>query len=176
MQFWEEYIKMCFHGNQHLSVTNHSFISLYFRYQLFIFFCLPFKNSPVFSSLDDVFCSLVQQFRLQFHWFSIKTMSWKTYIIICSIKRCNNDGQNMFCLAIFVCPFLSFHYFGVHHKSQTQTSPTTCTKTSIFCNFLQTHSVGWIETKAPWAKSMKWERDNQGKTWKFGNAWKIKVE
>ena len=61
-------MEMCFHGNQHPWAIKHPFISLYFKYQSIRFICLNFKyqplkyiflpvmNSPVFLSLDDIYC------------------------------------------------------------------------------------------------------------------------
>ena len=46
---------MCFHGNQHPSAIKHPFISLYSKYLKYI--CLPVVNSPVFPSLDDIYCT-----------------------------------------------------------------------------------------------------------------------
>ena len=51
---------MCSHGNQHLSSIKHPFISLYYKYQPFIFIYLPAMNSPVFPSLHDIYCSFSQ--------------------------------------------------------------------------------------------------------------------
>ena len=47
---------MCFHGNQHPSSIKHPFISLYSKYHPFMFICLLNMNSPVFPSLDDIYC------------------------------------------------------------------------------------------------------------------------
>jgi len=49
-------MEMCFHGNQHPSSTKHPFISLYSKYHPFIFICPLNMNSPVFPSLDDIYC------------------------------------------------------------------------------------------------------------------------
>ena len=49
-------MKMCFHGNQDPSSIKHPFISLYSKYQSFIFNYFPDMNSPVFPSLDDIYC------------------------------------------------------------------------------------------------------------------------
>ena len=46
----------CFHGNQHPSSIKHSFISLYSKYQSLKFICIPIMNSPVFLSLDNIYC------------------------------------------------------------------------------------------------------------------------
>ena len=48
---------MCFHSNQHPWAIKHPFISLYFKYQSLKFICLPVVNSPVFPSLDDIYCT-----------------------------------------------------------------------------------------------------------------------
>ena len=48
---------MCFHGNQHPWAIKHLFISLYSRYQSLKCICLPVMNSPVFPSLDDIYCN-----------------------------------------------------------------------------------------------------------------------
>ena len=53
-------MEMCFHGNQHPSSIKHPFISLYSKYQFFMFICLPNMNSPVFPSLDDIYCSQIK--------------------------------------------------------------------------------------------------------------------
>ena len=47
---------MCFHGNQHPWATKHPLINSYSKYQSFKFICLPVMNSPVFPSLDDIYC------------------------------------------------------------------------------------------------------------------------
>ena len=49
-------MEMCFHGNQHPWATKPPFISLYSKYQSLRFICLPVMNSPVFPSLDDIYC------------------------------------------------------------------------------------------------------------------------
>ena len=53
-----EYIEMCFHGNQHPWAIMLPFISLYSKYQSLKFICLPVMISPVFPSLDDIYCIL----------------------------------------------------------------------------------------------------------------------
>ena len=50
---------MCFQSNQHLLSMKHPFISLYSQYQTFISICLLNMNSPVFPSLDDIYCRCV---------------------------------------------------------------------------------------------------------------------
>ena len=47
---------MCFQGNQHPWAIKHCFISSYSKYQSLKFICLPIMNSPVFPSLDDIYC------------------------------------------------------------------------------------------------------------------------
>ena len=47
---------MCFHGNQYPWAIKHPFISLYSKYQSLKFICLPVMNSPVFPSLDNIYC------------------------------------------------------------------------------------------------------------------------
>ena len=47
---------MCFHGNQHPSSIKHPFISLYSKYHPFMFICLLNMTSPIFPSLDDIYC------------------------------------------------------------------------------------------------------------------------
>ena len=49
---------MCFHCNQHPWAIKHPFISLYSKYHSLYFICLPVMNSPVFPSLDDIYCIL----------------------------------------------------------------------------------------------------------------------
>ena len=49
---------MCFHSNQHPWAIKHPFISLYFKYQSLKFICHPVVNSPVFPSLDDIYCRI----------------------------------------------------------------------------------------------------------------------
>ena len=49
---------MCFYGNQDPSSIKHLFISLYSKYQSLRFICLPIMNSPVFLSLDDIYCTI----------------------------------------------------------------------------------------------------------------------
>ena len=53
-----EYMEMCFHGNQNPWAIKHPFISLYFKYQSLRFICLSVMNSPVFPSLDDIYCTM----------------------------------------------------------------------------------------------------------------------
>ena len=48
---------MCFHSNQHPWATKHPFINLYSKYQPLKYICLPVMNSPVFPSLDDIYCT-----------------------------------------------------------------------------------------------------------------------
>ena len=48
---------MCFHGNQHPWAIKHPFISLYSKYQSLQHICLPVVNSPIFPSLDDIYCT-----------------------------------------------------------------------------------------------------------------------
>ena len=52
-------MKICFHDNQYPSSIKHPFVSLYSKYQSFIFVCLPDMNSPIFPSLDDIYCRLL---------------------------------------------------------------------------------------------------------------------
>ena len=47
---------MCFHSNQHPWAIKHPFTSLFSKYQSLKFICLPVMNSPVFLSLDDIYC------------------------------------------------------------------------------------------------------------------------
>ena len=47
---------MCFHGNQHPLAIKQPLISLYSKYQSLKYICLPVMNSPVFPSLDDIYC------------------------------------------------------------------------------------------------------------------------
>ena len=53
---------MCFHGNQNPWAIKHPFISLYSKYHSLNFFCLPVMNSPVFPSLDDIYCMSHDQY------------------------------------------------------------------------------------------------------------------
>ena len=55
-----EYMEMCFHGNQHSWAIKHPFISLYSKYQSLNFICLPVMKTPVFLSLDDIYCTIVE--------------------------------------------------------------------------------------------------------------------
>ena len=48
---------MYLHGNQHPSSIKYPFISLYFKYHPFMFICFLNMNSPVFPSLDDIYCT-----------------------------------------------------------------------------------------------------------------------
>ena len=59
-------MEMCFHSNQHPWAIKHPFISLYFKHQSIKFICLPVMNSPIFPSLDDIYCT---SFR---GWFSLQ--------------------------------------------------------------------------------------------------------
>ena len=47
---------MCFHGNQISWGINHSFISLYSKYQPPSFICSSIMLAPVISSLDEIYC------------------------------------------------------------------------------------------------------------------------
>ena len=47
---------MSFHGNQYPWAIKHTFISLCFKYQSLNFICLPVINSPVFPSIDNIYC------------------------------------------------------------------------------------------------------------------------
>ena len=47
---------MCFNGNQHPWAIKHLFISLYSKYHSLNFIYFPVMNSPVFPSLDDIYC------------------------------------------------------------------------------------------------------------------------
>ena len=58
---------MCFYSNQHPLSTKHPFISFYSKYHPFILVCLLNMNSPVFPSLDDIYCTYSQSFFL-FTW------------------------------------------------------------------------------------------------------------
>ena len=53
---------MCFQGNQYPSSIKLPFISLYSKYQSLRFICLPIMNSPVFLSLDDIYCTCAVSF------------------------------------------------------------------------------------------------------------------
>ena len=48
---------MCFHSNQHPWAIKNLFIILHSKYQSLKFSCLPVMNSPVFPSLDDIYCT-----------------------------------------------------------------------------------------------------------------------
>ena len=50
------YKEMCFHVNQHPWPIKHPFINLYFKYYCLKFICLLVMTSPVFPSLDDIYC------------------------------------------------------------------------------------------------------------------------
>ena len=50
-------MEMSFHGNQVSWGINHSFISLYSKYQPPSFICSPIMLAPVFSSLDEIYCT-----------------------------------------------------------------------------------------------------------------------
>ena len=50
-------MEMCFHSNQHPSSIKHLLISLYFKYQSLKFIYFPIMNSPVFPSLNDIYCT-----------------------------------------------------------------------------------------------------------------------
>ena len=56
----------CFHGNRHPSSIKHPFISLYIKYQSQRFICIPDMNSPVFPSLDDIYCIWLCFFNMRF--------------------------------------------------------------------------------------------------------------
>ena len=50
-------MEMCFHGCRLSWGINHSFISLYSKYQPPSFICSPIMLAPVFSSLDEIYCT-----------------------------------------------------------------------------------------------------------------------
>ena len=54
--FQREYMEMCFHGNRVSWGINHSFISLYSKYQPPSFICSSIMLAPVISSLDEIYC------------------------------------------------------------------------------------------------------------------------
>ena len=56
-------MEMYFHGNQHLSSIKHPLINFYSKYQSLKFICFPVMNSPVFPSLDDIYCMLLADIR-----------------------------------------------------------------------------------------------------------------
>ena len=53
---------MCFHSNQYPWAIKNPFISLYSKYQSLKYNCLPLMNSPVFPSLDDIYCIYKENF------------------------------------------------------------------------------------------------------------------
>ena len=53
---------MCFHSNQHPWAIKHPFINLYSKYQSLNFICLPVMISPLFPSLDDIYCTFIPAF------------------------------------------------------------------------------------------------------------------
>ena len=55
--FQQEYIKMCFHGNRHPSSIKYPLISSYFKYYSLKIICFLIMNSPIFPSLDDIYCT-----------------------------------------------------------------------------------------------------------------------
>ena len=63
---------MCFHSNQHPCAIKHLFISLHSKYQCFKCNYFPVMNSPVFLSLDDIYCirqqTLADIVMIQNHW------------------------------------------------------------------------------------------------------------
>ena len=56
LKIQREYMEMYFHGNQHPWAIKHPFISLYSKYQSLKYICLPIMTSPVFPSLDKIYC------------------------------------------------------------------------------------------------------------------------
>ena len=48
---------MCFYDNRHPCAIKHLFIGLHFKYQSLRFICFPVMNSPVFPSLDNIYCT-----------------------------------------------------------------------------------------------------------------------
>ena len=50
---------MCFHGNRISWGINHSFISLYSKYQPPSIICSPITLAPVISSLDEIYCTFL---------------------------------------------------------------------------------------------------------------------
>ena len=83
-------MKMCFHGNQHPSSIKHPFISLYLKYQFLSFICLPVMNSPIFPSLDDIYCTLFEHDHL------VRNMTWLLDRLSknsgCQYVRVTHDG------------------------------------------------------------------------------------
>ena len=57
---------MCFHGNQVSWGINHSFISIYFKYQPLSFICSCIMLAPVISSLDEIYCMSYQLTSFEF--------------------------------------------------------------------------------------------------------------
>ena len=55
--FQREYIEMCFYGSQHPSSIKYPLNNLYSKYHPFMFICLLNINSPVFPSLDVIYCT-----------------------------------------------------------------------------------------------------------------------
>ena len=116
-------MEMCFHGNQHLWAIKHPFISLCFKYHSLNFICLPVMNSPVFPSLDDIYCRQTDR-RIERQtdsrhpltaWVSLRLDSSRSATVLNSIMNAisakrswmaGNNKENSH-LLIFKVPFLS---------------------------------------------------------------------
>ena len=83
---------MCFHDNQHPWAIKYLIISLYSQYQPPNFICLPVMNSPIFPSLDDIYCILLKKFliltqsqstRISPNWRSRTEQRWVLTVSLC---------------------------------------------------------------------------------------------
>ena len=61
---------MCFHGNQLSWAIKHPLISLCLKYHSPGFICFPTILAPVFSSLDEIYCTLLHELHIRLcRWF-----------------------------------------------------------------------------------------------------------
>ena len=98
---------MCFHGNHYPTSIRYLFISLYSKYQSLRFICFHIMNSPVFPSLDDIYCMLsvtvcchLLYVRWHYQWIIYfwyeDTRGWRLKILLYSIKLLTKVGITAF--------------------------------------------------------------------------------
>ena len=86
-------MEMCFHGNRVSWGINHSFISLYSKYQPPSFICSSIMLAPVISSLDEIYCILISSKSLPLPTLTILRLEW----ILSYCKECTGYGEITIC-------------------------------------------------------------------------------